>query len=119
MPDTIRVNQALGIIEIESFGKVSKEDIAGSIARVREVFEEQGINRVLVDTTGQESMPGTLSIYDLFSTFPQEVRVALLVGSSQATGQDLSFVETVSRNRRIEVKIFEDRDEALRWVADV
>ena len=41
MPDIIRVNPELGIIELESFGVVSKEDIAESFIKLRQIIEEQ------------------------------------------------------------------------------
>jgi len=116
MPDRIRLNEGLGIIEVDSYGSVTKEDIAGSISGVRRILEEKGINRILVDTRGQEAMPGTVSIFELFSRFPLGFKVALLVKKSQPTSADQSFVETVAVNRGIQIQIFHRKTEALEWL---
>ncbi len=116
MPDRIQVDEDRGIIEVESYGVVSKEDIAESITKVRQLLNEKGINRILVDTTGQETMPDTIGIFDLFSTFPREFRLALLVQKSQATAEDIRFLETVGVNRGILVQIFHEGEKALQWL---
>ena len=61
-------------------------------------------------------MPHTMGIFDLFSTFPREFRLALLVQESQATAQEIRFAETVSVNRGILVQIFHEEDKALQWL---
>lgn len=116
MPDHLRVNQDRGIIEINSTGLVTKEDIAGSFQRARELLQAQGLNKLLVDTRQQVAMPNTSDIFDLFSNFPFEFRVALLVSDSQATGDAIAFVETVAVNRGMEMKIFKDHKKALIWL---
>jgi len=116
MPDKIRVNENLGIIEVKSLGEVSKDDIEQSIAKVREIYNERNIKKILVDTRRQETMPDTLDIFDLFSTFPREFKLALLIVESQATAEDISFGETVGVNRGVLVKIFYDEEQALQWL---
>ena len=116
MPDKIRVNEELGIIEVQSYGMVSKEDIAESITQVRHIFDTKGLNKVLVDTTRQETMPSTVGIYDLFSTFPRKFKLAMLIEESQATKKDISFAETVGSNRAVQVKIFHEKEQALHWL---
>ena len=116
MPDKIQVNEDLGIIEVESFGKVSKDDIAQSIANIREIFVEKNITRILVDTRKQETMPSTMDIFGLFSVFPREFKFALLVEQSQTTKESLSFAESVGVNRGVCMKIFDEKESALHWL---
>jgi ethanolamine utilization protein EutP (predicted NTPase) len=118
MPDRIEVNEDVGIIKVESYGVVSKEDIANSITKIRQILNEKGINKILVDTTKQETMPSTYGIFDLFSTFPREFRLALLTQQSQATAEDISFVETVGVNHGVQVKIFHEEEQALQWMVN-
>jgi len=73
MPDNIKINKEIGVIEIQSYGKVTFEDIAGSIDKAKQIFEDEGINKILVDTTKIESTPSTIEIFKLFSSFPQEL----------------------------------------------
>jgi hypothetical protein len=116
MPDKIQVDEDRGIIEVESFGEVSKADIAQSISNVRQILIEKGINKILVDARKQETMPSTMGIFNLFSTFPREFRLALLAAQSQETEEDLSFAETVGMNRGVRLRIFYEKAQALRWL---
>lgn len=115
MPDVIKINEESDIVEIKSFGVVSKKDIKSSIAKATQINEEIGINKVLVDTTEQESMPNTFDIFFLFSRFPRDLRVALLANQDQSTLKDIIFSGTVAVNRGITVRIFKSREKALSW----
>lgn len=116
MPDKIKINEESGIVEIISFGAVSKRDIESSIAKTNQINEEIGINKVLVDTTEQDSMPNTFDIFSLFSQFPRDLRVALLANQDQPTSQEILFSETVAVNRGLTVRVFKSREEALSWL---
>jgi hypothetical protein len=116
MPDKIQVNEDLGIIEVESFGNVSRDDISQSIAKVRELFVEKGLSKILVDTRKQDEVPDTMDIFELFSTFPRELRIALLVEQSQSTKDDLDLAETVGVNRGVHVRILDEKESALQWL---
>ena len=116
MPEEIKVDEERGIIEIRSFGKVSRQDIENSISTVTRINRERGINRILVDTTRQQSVPHTTNIYQLLSDFPHDLRVALLADEAQPTFNDIGFLETVSKNRAIHISAFTSRDEALKWL---
>ena len=118
MPDKVEVNEEKRIIEITSFGVVTSWDIADSVNKISEIYNKTGIHKVLVDTTNQEKMPGTVGIFKLFSTLPKEVSYVLLVKENQLTERDLVFAETVSVNRGIMVKVFYDRELALEWLKD-
>ena len=117
MPDEVHVDEERGIIKVESYGIVSTEDIENSIGKVREILTERGLNKILVDTTRQETVPGTAALFDLFSTFPRNLKAALLSRESQITVEDLRFVENVSVNRGIFVRVFHTEDEALGWLS--
>ncbi len=116
MSETITLNDAMGIIEIESSGTVTKEGIASSIDAVIRIKRERGIDRVLVDTRAQEAMPSVTGIFELFSQFPRDLKVALLVDRDQPTSRDNAFVETVSVNRGARIRTFSSREDALSWL---
>jgi hypothetical protein len=116
MPDEVRLNGEIGIIEVESHGVVTKEDITSSIRQIQQIQEETGISRLLVDTTRQDILPGPIEIFEIFSVYPREIKTALLVDRSQATARDVEFVETVALNRGKQVRVCYDREEALRWL---
>ena len=116
MPDEVKVNEECGIIEIRSYGEVTKEDIAHSIAEVCRLNLEKGINKVVVDTTEQEQLPGTMGMYELFSLFPRDLRVALVSEDLQPTARDIHFIETVAQNRGIKIRVFPSKEESLNWL---
>ena len=116
MPDKIRVNEDRGIIEVQSYGVVTKEDIAESINKIQQIGKTKGIKKILVDTTKQETMPSTVDVFEIFSNFPRGFRLATLIQRSQATAEVLRFVETVGVNRAFPVKIFYEKDQALQWL---
>ncbi len=116
MPDTVRLNEEDGIITVESYGLVSEEDIEKSIEKIHQIQSETGINKILVDTTRQESMPDTIGIFRIFSTFPRDFKLALLCHRSQATADDLIFGENVGVNRGVQVSMFEEELQALKWL---
>jgi hypothetical protein len=116
MPEKIQVNEDLGIVELESSGKVTKQEMVESISQLREIFDKQGIYKVLVDATRQDKMPSTFDIYELFSTYPREIRLAVLIQLSQATADDITFGETVGVNRGVRMKTFCEKKQALKWL---
>ncbi len=97
---------------------VEEGDIENSIKLITKINEQSGVNKVLVDTTEQESMPNTFSEFSIFSEFPRNFRVALLANQEQPTVEDIRFVETVAQNRGIQMQVFNTRKEALEWLEE-
>jgi len=118
MPDELYVDEATNIIKVRSYGIVSRDDIAASMDRTRQIMEQKGISKALVDTRDQEKMPGTFDVFQLFSTLPNNLRAALLVQDDQNTAESQKFAETVCLNRGIQVRIFSSEGEALTWLQD-
>ncbi len=116
MPDQVRVDEEAGIIRVQSYGAVSKDDVAESIKQIRQIFSELGFNRILVDTTGQETMANAAEIFELFSNFPRELILAMITDQAQATAKDIAFIETVGVNRGFMMKVFHEEEQALQWL---
>ncbi len=116
MPDLLTINKDENIIEIKSYGVVSKNDIKESIAKIKQIYNEIGINKIIVDTTKQESMPDTMGIFDIFTTFPRDFKVALIRNDGQVTSEDIHFIETIAHNRGIMIKAFSSIDDAKEWL---
>jgi len=116
MPDDLQINLARGLVQIRSFGVVTTENITASIKKTEEAFKLHGINKLLVDTTEQEQMPRILGIFNIFSTFPKHISLALYAKKNQITEEDIIFAETVAVNRGLNMKIFYTMAEALKWL---
>lgn len=118
MPDELYVDDATNIIKVRSYGIVSRDDIAASMEKTRQIIEQRGIYKALVDTRDQEKMPSTFDVFQLFSTLPNNLRAALVVQDNQVTAEGQKFAETVCLNRGIQVRIFSSEDEALTWLQE-
>lgn len=116
MPDKVELNRDLGIIEVTSYGVVTGSDISDSVDKIDAFYRETGIPKVMVDTTRQEKMPGTVGIFKLFSSMPLTITFVLLVKEKQLTEEDLLFAETVAVNRGVRMKIFYDKEKGLEWL---
>lgn len=116
MPDEVRFNREQNVIEVKSYGVVTKADISNSIKLIQQIQQETGVDKLLVDTTGQESLPNAIEIFEIFSVYPGEIKTALLVNKSQTTADDVEFVETVALNRGKSMQVHYDRELALRWL---
>jgi len=116
MPDKINVNEELGIIEVESFGLVTKDDISESINAARELHDSKDVVKILVDATKQNKMPGTVDIYNLFANLPLKFKIAILARESGANFNDLKFGVTVAKNRGTLIKLYTEKQEALDWL---
>lgn len=116
MPDKVRLNEEAEIIEVQSYGDITAADLSKSIQQILEIQQTSGVDRLLVDTTQQESLPSTIEIVEIFSHYPRNLKTALLVDTAQATAQDVEFVETVAINRGKKMQLHYDREKALRWL---
>lgn len=120
MPDIVTINEELSLIEVKSFGIVSADDIYDSLKKAKSAMLETGISKLLVDTTEQKQMPGTVNIFQIFSTIPKEIeKAAIIIKEDQSTADDLKFAENVAVNRGTVLKLFKSRDEALEWLNEL
>ena len=119
MPEQVTVRVEDQIIEVRSAGDVSAEQMKASLAEVVRLRNEQGIKRVLIDATDQTSLPPTMSIYEFagqLSKLCRDIKFAV-VGVSKLHN-DITFMETVARNRGAYVRVFADSESALEWLAE-
>lgn len=118
MPEDVTVNAALGIIEVHSYGDITEEILNATIEKIIELEKETSINKVLVDTIGQNSMPSTVSLYQFSSNIPRLFKYAIVISKEQSTKQAQDFVETVAQNRGYMIQEFISKEEAIEWLKD-
>ena len=116
MSDEVRVNESEGIIEVVSSGVLTREDMESTKARLQRILDEKGISRVLIDTARLQSLPSTIDIIAVWSTYSRDLKIALLVTVSNPINKDIAFSETVGVNRGKRVKMFWDKEEARQWL---
>jgi len=116
MPEEVVFLDDFNLIEVRSFGKVSKKNIEKTVFEIVKIQTEKHAFRVLVDTTKQTEMPNPTEIYNIFTDFPSDVKVALLTNANQKTEKEIYFCETVAINNGKMFKIFVNRNDAIKWL---
>ena len=116
MPDQIRINEKLKIIEVHSAGEISKDDITNTISTALSIYNDQGIFRTLADVTQVEKLPPLPEIYKLFSTLPKDLIISFLIKKDQTTLKDITFIETVALNHGARIRLFFRQDSAISWL---
>jgi hypothetical protein len=117
MPETVSINKRLGVIQIDSYGDVDRRDLNSSLQSVLEIVEKTGLKKVLVDTTKQTKLPSILNLHHFgeeLSTRARTLKHAVVI--SQLLHEDFQFIETVSVNRGVNMRIFDAVGDALAWL---
>ena len=118
MPEEVKLNKEEGIIEVSSYGVVTKREIADSVDIISEIKRSEGVDKILVDTREQTLMPGTIEIVELFAEkFPHDMKVAVITSEEQATKRDIDFAEIIAANRFFDkFRMFPSKEQAMAWL---
>jgi len=116
MPDTLKVDNEKEIIEIRSYGTLTKVDMEKSIEGLMELKRKHGIDKVLIDTTKLDSVPNTIEIFETMANFPHGFKVAIIIDKNKAIASDIRFGETVAMNRGKNIKVFSNNSSAINWL---
>ena len=116
MPETVTFNTELGIIECHSFGDVLLADIDNSIIEIKQMQEKNNVNKVLVDVREQASMPEKSGTFQIATSIPRSLRVAMLLIEDQPTEADMRFVEKTALSGGASIRIFFSKDDAIEWL---
>lgn len=107
-----------GIVAATVKGKLTVGVAHKTIGEMVEVSAEHDTQLLLVDVTNAKLEASTTDIYYLPS---QLVNLGLTPGHRQALvvsqdRRDHDFMETVSNNRGLRIKVFEDSEKAKSWL---
>ena len=119
MPEEVSILADLGIIQVDSYGEVTEADLLASMEEVLEIQNTRGFTRVFVDASKETSLPKTLPLHQfrsVLSTDAMMLKIAVL--ASESLREDLRFLETVTRNRGMQVRIFDSREKAMTWLQE-
>ncbi len=117
MPETVTIDETLGLIRIVSSGDVLAGDLARSLESVLRIVEAKGLSKVLVDTREQTSLPSVLVLYEFgakLCDLARGLKHAIVV--SRDSLKDLRVVATVARNRGVHMDFFDSPEAALDWL---
>ena len=117
MPDTVYFDDEIKIIKVDSVGDVTPEEMMKSLQAVLGLAEETGCNKILVNTILQTSMPSVMNLHKFGAELSNKsllMKYAVVV--SKDTHTDNYFIETVSKNRGVNMMIFDSEKEASDWL---
>jgi hypothetical protein len=117
MPETVTLDEDLGIVRIESYGDVTAEDLKATLASALRIHQERGFTRGFVDATKVTSYPSTFSIHDFGLQAVESIsRIKVAIAAPTGKLNDPVFFETVLRNRGINIRVFDSPEAALGWL---
>ena len=117
MPEEVRLSPDGSFILVRSTGAPNLKEMEQTLLKIRELIEENPVNRVLVDARPRHQQPPLFDIYSggemLAKTLGGGTRIAVLVMELM---DNHSFFETVAVNRGADITFFQDEETALRWL---
>lgn len=110
-----------GYVIATLWGTRTPEAIIDATPKVVQYCRERSIFRILVDVREMAGRLDTLETYDVAGRqLPSQAGVRQLIQTALLDLTDnlerIHFFETVATNRGMMFKVFDDRDEALRWL---
>jgi hypothetical protein len=117
MPETVSIDIERGVILIDSSHHIGEDDLRRSLESVLQLAHRHGINKVMIDATGQRSLPSVFALYRFaseLSAHARNLRHAIVV--SEQSPEDIRFVETAAHNRGTIMKLFSEREDAWSWL---
>lgn len=114
----IEVNNDSGYIHVLHYGESDVEEFIRVGQDALSFVTEHRIFRVLADVSG---ITNKASITDLFTSTTHHAETAQVRPKTAIFGkpeqrEELYFLETVGVNRGMNLKIFTDSDDALKWL---
>jgi hypothetical protein len=119
MPEALSIDSEYGVILIDSFDHVEKDDLSQSLELALQIANDQGLNKIMVDATRQTSLPSIMPLYSFASELSRRacgLKHAIIV--AEQSRKDMRFIETVAGNRGAIIQIFSSRDDALSWLQE-
>lgn len=119
MPETVRIREDQGIIEVRSYGRVLLEDMLCSQKKTDRIYQERGYTKTLIDAREAIRLPSTVDLFifgiGLRETFIANVgKFAVVV--SEKTRSSLEFVASTARKRGVQMMTFSSVQEATGWL---
>ena len=91
MPETVEILEDLGVIKVESYGKVTAADLKQSMIKVNEINKDRGFYKVFVDATRETSLPSPIYLFQFGSDL---IKVIGSLKFAVAVSQNLMTSET-------------------------
>ena len=123
MPWKIEYDEQTRVVETTYAGALVPEEIRAAALATITTGREHKTNLYLGDCLTLEHAGSLFNVYDLVKflealNLELIIKEAILLPLSSAACEDLKFYETTARNRGYNVRVFNNRDDAVRWLLD-
>ncbi len=123
MSYTIEHLENEGIFLITNIGKFTHKDFMKQAIEAIKIAETQNCHKFLSDCTSMYLETNTMNIYDTSGYYNEinvsrESKIALLVPPGHKSEKDLKFFETVNVNKGWQIKLFGDKESAVKWLQE-
>ncbi len=116
MPVELFVNKDLGVIEVRSYGVVTRKDLFSALELSNALRVESNINKVIVDTSEEKGLPNILDLDDFGSSIPRSVKAAIIITNEQSMAMRSRFIVNIASVKGAHIDMFSTREDALKWL---
>ncbi len=119
----IAFDEPTRVVETTYAGLLGIEEIRAAALATLDAGRAHGTHLYLGDCLTLEHAATLFNIYDLvrfYESLPLDfiMKEAILLPLAPDASDDLKFYETTAKNRGYNVRVFNDRAEALRWLLE-
>lgn len=116
-----KFNTEINAIEIVYSGRITIDDIRETFKKAVELSYQHRVTAGLIDCLYLHPIRSIINIYDLAAEIEKIPNIRMLKGGiilpvSQQSAEELKFFETTARNRGLNVRVFPDRDDTIKWL---
>lgn len=121
MPCCVSLDPLQPHAEATYSGTLTAAELKAAAGEIMALMQKSQTTRLLADCT---DIKGGHSVFDLYEladwikAHAPQMREAVVLPALDLAADHVRFWETTCRNRGIAVRIFNDRDSALRWLHD-
>jgi hypothetical protein len=119
MPETVKVREDQGIIEVRLYGRIVLEDMLRSQRAVDRIYQERGYTKTLIDAREGTQLPSTVDLF-IFGIGLRDTYIAnagkFAVLVSEATKPGLELIAATARKRGVQMMTFTSIKEAAGWL---
>jgi hypothetical protein len=108
------------ILKMTLTGRWSHEDALAARAKCFKIQQQNNISMILVDISTAQIEMSVINLFEFSASFrtvfPPGILHAVVYSLDANDKSEVEFVETVASNRGTPIKIFEDKNKAIKWL---
>jgi hypothetical protein len=114
----ISVNREDGYILVNLYGELTKADIDAALKEILTIRQQEKLNNILCNQHQLQMPPRIMTVFDTACRFAEApfngMKLAIV---RQSMPEKMHFFETAATNRARAVKVFDNDEEAKKWLA--